>query len=535
MSSVYQRVMSDGDWQIDLNDDTPQAIRNLIVPFTCHIVITPSEIDVGASDAVFLTAARYVGPVRRLGVNRLSPGGPGNSMWLSDPDGKGVPLESAVTGSGASLSTWVTNLLPDSLTVGTVTSPGGTHDNTYQWVSPRDAINSVCRGFGVEWRVNNDFTFDAGTVDNLYISSAAGDTPTAIVARDVGGRDPQIVGIRSELETAVDWEDFVSKVIVIGNGFGTAGGATGFRKPTGFVVTWARVVEDPTSARGTLGTVAQTVLDQLPHDTDGRRELRVSTDLYDVSGDVGLGDDVWVWDPENGVKAALLTQQTTYQGQLIYPLAMRCIGMRWPVRQGMGVYLRIQNNTLTPTYVNVTPYVNFGEGAADLELGAASRLLRDQFGQLVEAKGPVSSTPWLAYTPTITGTGTAVGNGTVTGAYRREGTKLEVRVTWTLGSSSTVGAGGVLFSLPSGVTGVTQTNVVQVLHAEFTDTGTAVYVGRASVGSGGTTVQCFADGYNPTSAVNPSYVGRSAISTTVPHTWANTDVVNVNGTVEVAP
>lgn len=534
MSQVYQRLMSDGDWEINLKPECPRAVLDKLVPFTTHVVVTPGELDATTADSVFLAAARYVGVVRRLGRNRLSPGGPGLSMWLSDPDGKGEIATSAITLTAASLSFCITATLPSSLSSGTVTSPGGTLTNTYQWVSRRDVLNSVCRTFGVEWRINEDFTVDVGTVANLYRSVAAAETPAAVVARGVGGRDAQIVGIRGDLETNIDWEEYVSRVYVIGNGTGNAGGTSPFRRPTGGLITWARVVEDPAAPVGTLATVAQSVMNLLPTDEAGRRELRVSTDLFDVAGDVVLGDDVYVWDPENGVIDT--DNQVHYQGQLIYPAAMRCIGIRWPVRRGMGVYLRIQNSTLTPEYLNITPYVEFSEGAAELELGAASRMLNsDSAGNIVEVRGQVEQAPWLTYTPTISGTGTAVGNGTVTGAYRREGTTLHLRITWTLGSTSTVGAGGVLFSLPSGMAAVTLTNLVQALHAEYNDTGTATYEGRATIGSAGTTLQCFADGYNPTSGVNPSYVGKSAISTTVPHTWASTDFINVNGTIEVAP
>src|SRR5688500_11888767 len=119
--------MSDGDWEVNLIPDCPRAIIDKFEPFTCHVVITPGELDPTLSDASFLNAARYVGVVRRLGRNRLAPGGPGLSMWLSDPDGKGNILTSATTFNAASLGACVATSLPTGLTTGTVTSPGGTH------------------------------------------------------------------------------------------------------------------------------------------------------------------------------------------------------------------------------------------------------------------------------------------------------------------------------------------------------------------------------------------------------------------------
>lgn len=525
MSYIYQRVMSDGAWTIELSPDTPRALLDKLTPFTCHIVITPAEIDIGSTDAVFLAAARYVGPIRRIGKNRLSPGGPGNSMWLSDPDGKGELLTSALSAGTPTLSGWISALLPSSLTPGTITSPGGTFSNTYQWVTKRQAIDSVCRAFGVEWRVNNDFTFDAGTVDDLYRSVADGDTPAAIVARGFGGRDPQIVGIRSDVQVDIDWDDYVSLVYVIGQGSGFVGGITAFRKPTGATFSWGRVVEDPTAPPGSLNNVAAAVFAQLPTATAGRREVTVSTDLFDVSGDVTLGDDVWVWDPENGIVDT--SNQVTYQGQLISPVAMRLIGVGWPVRRGMGVYLREQNASFTPTYYNLTPYVEFDESAATLELGAASRrLTTDSAGQLVTATGPVGATPWLTYTPTVTNG--SVGNGTIHGFFRREGTTLHLRIRFTLGSTSTI-TGALTISLPSGVTAVAETDGFQLLPAILRDTGTTVYHGIGQVTSGATSITMYAQGASGT------FLTQNAISGTVPHTWASTDVITVNGTLEVQP
>jgi hypothetical protein len=142
----------------------------------------------------------------------------------------------------------------------------------------------------------------------------------------------------------------------------------------------------------------------------------------------------------------------------------------------------------------------------------------------------VLAATWDTYTPTITGSGTAVGGGGVAvGWFRRVGTTLHIRITWTLGSGSTVGSGGVTFSLPPGMTAVTQTNLIQALHALYSDTGTTAYHGHGRVDSGGTTIQCL------TWNVAGTYPTWAALTATVPHIWASTDFIDVNGTIEVAP
>lgn len=527
--------MSDGVWELDLSPDTPRAVLERLAPFNVHLVVTPAEIDVGSSDAVFLAAARYVGPLRKLGVNRLNPGGPGNSMWLSDPDGKGEIIESAISAATPNLSNWITALLPSSLTAGTVTSPGGTYSNTYQYVSRRDAINSVCRAFGVEWRVNNDFTFDAGTVANLYRNVAGGDTPAVTVARGFGGRDPGVVGIRSAIETEIDWLDFVNDVIVLGQEVGDAAGVPVFYKPTGALVNWQRVVVDPTAPVGAASGIALAVRDTLPHEGAGRREIRVSTDVFDPAGDVTLGDDVYVWDPENGLIDT--DNQITFQGQLIYPTAMRCVGIKWPIRRGMGVYLRITNFTpAAPTYVNITNFVEFDEGSAELELSTASKPLRvDQYGNLVTATGPAQQAPWLTYTPSWTSAGTppAINNGTVEGRYRRDGTTLHIRVRMRSGSTTTYGSANQwTFSLPSGMTAYSGTDHYQMLDGFTSVFGVGNFRGGGYVASGGTVINAVV------SSASGTYAGISSVTNAVPGTWpASTagSFVEINGTIEVAP
>lgn len=533
MSSVYQRLMSDGAWEITLKEETPRAILNLLRPFNIHIVITPSELDVGESDAVFLAASRYVGPLRRIGRNRLQPGGPGNAMWLSDPDGKGEIIESAISAATPNLSNWVNALLPTSITAGTVTSPGGTFSNTYLYVSRRDAINSVCRAFGVEWRVNNDWTFDAGTVNNLYRSVADGDTPAAIVARSFGGRDPQVVGIRSDIDVSVDWDDYINDVIVLGKEVGDAAGGGSFLKPTGVAIDWQRVVVDPTAPVGAASGIALSLFHQLQTKVAGHREVKVSTDLFDVAGDVTLGDDVWVYDPENGLLDT--ANQVTYQGQLLPALAMRCVGIRWPVRRGMGVYLRVSNGTAPydPTYYNITPYVEFEDGAAELELGEASRgLTSDSAGNLVASTGAVVNTPWLAYTPTLTGatSNPSLGTGgTVTGSYRREGTTLYFRGKVTFGTGGGGGSGGYRVSLPSGVTAVSGHDQIIKGRGYDSSAGLTAELTPLTGATDGVALDRLVLAYVATPPT------LALVTSTAPYTWASGDTIQWNGTLEVVP
>lgn len=66
--------------------------------------------------------------------------------------------------------------------------------------------------------------------------------------------------------------------------------------------------------------------------------------------------------------------------------------------------------------------------------------------------GDFNAGAWTTYTPTIGGTGWAIGNGTVTGRYRLIDVKtLALKIEMSLGSTTTVGTGGLTIGMPSGI------------------------------------------------------------------------------------
>lgn len=136
---------------------------------------------------------------------------------------------------------------------------------------------------------------------------------------------------------------------------------------------------------------------------------------------------------------------------------------------------------------------------------------------------------WTPYTPTLSGTGTALGNGTLAGYYSREGgSKLHLRVRFTLGTTSTVGT-TISFALPSGMTAVTETDGFQMFVGMERDTGTVEYLGIFRATSAGTSIVAYCVG------TGGSYATVNAVSSTVPHTWASTDVLSFVGCIEINP
>lgn len=61
---------------------------------------------------------------------------------------------------------------------------------------------------------------------------------------------------------------------------------------------------------------------------------------------------------------------------------------------------------------------------------------------------------WTAYTPTWTASvsNPSLGNGVLTGAYRKVGKSISIRINLTMGSTTSYGSGGWLLSLPPTMT-----------------------------------------------------------------------------------
>lgn len=139
-----------------------------------------------------------------------------------------------------------------------------------------------------------------------------------------------------------------------------------------------------------------------------------------------------------------------------------------------------------------------------------------------------SNGAYTSYTPTLTNI-TLGSGGVANGRWKVvDGSTLFLRVRITLGTSGAFTGAGTI-SLPSGMTGVTETDGFQIVPAILRDTGSAVYKGHVQLLSAGTSLTIYADNASGT------YLTQAASSSVVPHTWANTDVIAFHGAFEIVP
>lgn len=133
----------------------------------------------------------------------------------------------------------------------------------------------------------------------------------------------------------------------------------------------------------------------------------------------------------------------------------------------------------------------------------------------------ISTDAWTTFTPTWTGSVSdpAIGDGTLQAAYILLGKICHYRLDMVAGSTTTFGSGNWSFGLPVGVTA--KTGARQTMIAMAQDIGTAMNAGLCFLSSG---VSSYLVG---------AITGGSLWASNVPHTWANTDIIRVNGTFEV--
>ena len=206
---ITERLMKLGSFSIRLRDtsriDELTYFGTIVV--VAQRILNPSRV----SDADLLAAASYSGILREKRLvtaagkrDELALAGHGPEGWLADEEGKGYVYETeraysadtfanVINRSGSAPYGLLRNDAGALVVIkdGMINSVAGTYTGTHLFQNQRDAIRYVAEVFGAEYRVNPDFTLDAGTQAQLFVT-----TPTAIaVRREAIGDDPNFDGI----------------------------------------------------------------------------------------------------------------------------------------------------------------------------------------------------------------------------------------------------------------------------------------------------------------------------------------------------
>lgn len=392
--------MAAGDFKVKLRDDTPTSITQGVLDMTAaqfgHILVTSVRLaDAGVSHTNLKAVARYAGVLRgRDEWNYTGLYGAGLTTWISDEDGKDDKSDTDVANYFGNLHFDVVfnGLIPVALTAGTVTDI--VVANGYQSLNPagvnrKKVMDDACAYFAGEYRVNANFTIDAGPAASLWPTNT---TPTVALlsagASIDGGRDIGLTGMVASIDPDTNVEDVGTYVIVVdsnGNAVGRYGGThASLKDPQGNALRLRRIVQSAEQqATASSGDIA--ALAQYNRFLNPRQEIRVQVSgLHDVGLDIQVGDAVWVYAPDGNVVDS--ANQIYFRGQTLFPVKARVQSMTTPIVDGMGVYFI--GPTASPTVVDLTDYIEFETGATTLEIGAAARGLPFKQGLARIGVGP---------------------------------------------------------------------------------------------------------------------------------------------------
>lgn len=391
-----------GSWDLTLKSTTPPDLWDQ-VDFFGHVAFIPGRLDPAQYGDNLLTAARYVGVVRKRdnsGDDRRTKqveqgyelGGVGMNFWLGDDDGdgKGDVYENAVTPASASFATTINMLLPASgaVTAGTIHSVAGSYSGRHQYETPRKAIQFVCDTFTassgqkVGWRVNGNGTLDAGPETNLYVTD-----PRCVISRKTAGKDTSgLESVPGAFGVSRDMEDFSTRVVLLAEGegesiaTGTADiepGSNPYKNIHGGSLKLTRLASESDTGVTLADTRAELLLSQY---TNSQDELVVETDNYYIEGSFTVGDYVWVWDPAAGLVDP--DEEITFRGERLNPIKLQVTEAKFPVTEGYTVAYRdgdgvwydltdhVEWDTSHTVYVTVGGFARALEGSGAQPVGS---------------------------------------------------------------------------------------------------------------------------------------------------------------------
>ena len=479
---ITERLMKPGRWDVKFKPNAARWAR-MAADYCDHIVITHERLQPigGFADATIKAAALYTGVILDRSARELA--GEGLAWWLGTDDGRGDLLDTAVTQSAATLSTWITALLPASITAGTVTNTGTSLTASLQWTTRREAIDYVCRSVGAEWKISPAGALSAAAPGTLH---AAYTSPTAVITRHNQSSEGSLKGVdAADLRMGGTLGGYSTKVIVVGkNGdgaqvaTGSATNSTTYKDLQGNDVVLERLVNAPTAPATDVSTMATNTAALF---SAARTSVKLTADAYAATTRVAPGDNVWVYDLDEGIVDT--ANQVVWRGALLPAMKLRCKSITWGVQSGMGVYVRSK----TGTYTDITDQIIYDTQPGEWEVGTSTADLDADPEQLGTAY--LGSNPAIvdratvatagSWTPTLTN----VTGGTVAGSYVRTGNALDFTITITAGTAT--GAAVITATLPTGFTTLAARNqLVQgytnTLVLAFTTAGAATVTLTAS-------------------------------------------------------
>ena len=260
------------------------------------------------------------------------------------------------------------------------TTANKTYTGKHYMESAYKSLKTIATSLDCEFKINNDGTIDVGPSSSLFTGHGTS-TPEGMIVRRMSGPDPAITGYSSvDLSTEFVAEDYVSRVELIASNYGkeiNLGQADAKSVPYkdlfGNELERIQILSENDVPDSLRNVRAEAYLNEY---NKIQKTLSVGLEDYDVSGDINVGDIIYVYDPEVGFEdsqadATLENRdrnEITYQGQILHPVKIRVMGLTFPIATGMGVYYRDKDGN----YTDLTDYVQFEVGVTQIEVGSTT-------------------------------------------------------------------------------------------------------------------------------------------------------------------
>ena len=374
---VTEVIRAVGSWELQLSDETPQVVWDGI-GYYGHVVIHAGPVEVNVAGDSLLSSARYVGVLRKKDhAEGFSIGGGGMAMWLGDEDGKGSVIESSLSIVAKTLEESARLILPPAssaiLEGSYFALPGNpTLTHTFQWVTQREALNYLSDTLGAEWKVLGTGHLHMGPEGSLFVVN-----PKTVVTRRDQGTDLTLRAFSGNVATEQKIDDFTTRVVLLAtddNGSVATAAAdinpvlNPYKDLHGATIKMTRLIGESSTDFTNAPARAQLQLNRFSGTSDS---LTLSTQDYDVKGNVEVGDYVWIYDPEHGLIDAV--SEIIFRGQRLNPMKLRLKETTWPVTRGMHVAFRDRDGK----WMDLTPHVEWETGDTTLVVGGFFRRLGD--------------------------------------------------------------------------------------------------------------------------------------------------------------
>lgn len=379
--AVTQTLRALGSWDVQLREDTPAEVWDKLDYFG-HVAIHMGRQNPQIAGDSLLKSARYVGVVRSHSESGLPKkiGGVDISMWLGDPDNKSDIVETELVVNG-DFQTVVGQVMAgfSAVQIGTIFNNLTPFTGTFQFQSRRQIIDYICQTLGgMAWRVNGDATLDAGPESSLFIT-----VPEVAVIRKpksmLAGSEVDMFtrSLGGTLDTAQDVEDLTTRVLLMAQGsngqFVSAAvdappGTHPYEDLFGNPIKMTRIIQESETNEGNAEARAQLQLNRFLGTRDA---LSLSTDFYDITGSVRVGDYLWVYDPVMNLIDP--NNEVIFRGQRMNPFRLQMTETTWPISRGMSVFYRHWNGE----WVDLTDFVVWETGSTNIVVGGYNRSLNE--------------------------------------------------------------------------------------------------------------------------------------------------------------